>query len=202
MEASRVTWRLLSSPSLSCFFTKRYQIKVKISMHTQHNTTPLHNLNLKLNCKCRFIIVKHMSTVNPGYFTLFRKPLKTYLYLSSRVIHLLCSDSVASPSQWLLNPDRSIRAPKALGPCPGMRWQNSGENPGENCRGEHLNVLLAPHLSGKHLGGGSKPTPTENHSTQLYVGVEDDTNLMLFNCFVSFFGPLLNIHLHRESNVY
>ena len=105
----------------------------------------------------------------------------TNLCLSSRLIHLLCSDGVASPSEWLLNPDRSIRSPKASGPCPGMRWQNSGENPGENCEGEHLNVLLALLLSGKHLGGESKPAPTDNHSLQLWVGLRADINFTLFN---------------------
>lgn len=92
------------------------------------------------------------------------------LYTSSRIMHLFCSDSVASPAQWLLNPDCSTRAPKVSGPHPTMRCQYSGENPGEKC-GEHLNVLVAVLLSGKHLGGISKPSPTKNHLTQLFVGL-------------------------------
>lgn len=122
--------------------------------------------------------------------------------MSSRIMCLFCSDSVASPSQWLLNPDCSIRAPKASGPHPGMRCQNSGENPGENC-GEHLDVLVALFLSGKHLGDRSKPTPTENHWTQLFEGVRADINFTLFDCHTSRLNRLLRVQLslNRGSNV-
>lgn len=69
---------------------------------------------------------------------------------------------------------RSFHEPqKPWGPYSGMRWQDRGENPGGELL-EHFNVLLAPLLSGKHLGGGSKPTNTESHLTQLLVGERGD----------------------------
>lgn len=52
---------------------------------------------------------------------------------SSRFIWLSCSDGVASPSDWLLNPDCSIRDPEASGPHTSMRWW--GEPSGEMWRG-------------------------------------------------------------------
>lgn len=127
--------------------------------------------------------------------------MHTYICLPESYVSS-CSDSVASPSQWLLNPDCSIRAPKASGPHPGMSCQNSGENPGENC-GEHLNLLVALFLSGKHLGGRSKPTPTENHWTQLFEGVRADINFTLFDCHTSRLNRLLRVQLSlsRGRNV-
>ena len=130
-------------------------------------------------------LIKTHGTTGVHGFLLVTQVLNIHVqaseYVTSRLIRLSCSDGVASPSEWLLNPARSARAPKALGPHPDMRWQNSGENPEENCWGEHLNVLRALLLGGKHLRGGSKPTPTDSHLTQLCVGVRADSNFALFN---------------------
>lgn len=64
------------------------------------------------------------------------------LCLCSRVIHLLCSDSAARPTQWLRNPDNSIRAPKFSGRQAGMRCQKTLREPW----GETLNSLEVLHL--------------------------------------------------------
>lgn len=54
-----------------------------------------------------------------------------YVGVSSYTIGLLCSASVASPSQWLLNPDCSVRAPKSLG---APSWNEVSKHRGEPCQ--------------------------------------------------------------------
>lgn len=59
-------------------------------------------------------------------------------------------------------------------------------------RTSHL--LLALLLTGKHLGGGSKPTPTEDHLRS--VGVKADIDSTLFHCLICIFkGHFLNLRI-------
>lgn len=65
-----------------------------------------------------------------------------------------------------------------------MRWQKTGENPGENCEEEHLSVLLVLLLSGKHLRGRSKPTPTEELLDRLCVGGQKAVTNFATDCCI------------------
>lgn len=101
-----------------------------------HSTRNPHINSLNYCLRCSFCLLQcsvYGSCKHVSYFM---------LCLSSRVIHLLCSDSAARPTQWLRNPDYSIRAPKFSGRRAGMRCQKTLRQPW----GETLNSLVVLHL--------------------------------------------------------